>query len=158
MLVVAMIGAVFVLPAVATAAGQITTSPNVTRGVRVRDQPRSALAAVVGSVRPGDRVELLEVVAYYYKVSLTNGAVGYVSKRYTNAVASPLASLAAVPLKLHFIDVGQGDSTLIERPNGSTVLIDMVSTSGRSPDEARFTVATGRAETSSAQSPASCWR
>ena len=37
---------------------------------------------------------------------------------------------SAQELTIHFIDVGQGDCTLVECPNGDTVLIDCGTSSG----------------------------
>jgi beta-lactamase superfamily II metal-dependent hydrolase len=39
-------------------------------------------------------------------------------------LASPLCAVAADILRIHFIDVGEGDSILIEAPNGKTALVD----------------------------------
>ncbi len=37
---------------------------------------------------------------------------------------SPLCSLSAEPLRVHFLDIGQGDSALIESPSGKWILLD----------------------------------
>ena len=44
--------------------------------------------------------------------------------------AGPVAARAAPRLELHFIDVGQGDCTLVITPNGKRLLVDCGSTTG----------------------------
>lgn len=54
------------------------------------------------------------------------------------ATSSPVAAQSgAGALSLHFLDVGQGDSTLIVCPNATTILIDGGSLSGRSAADVR---------------------
>lgn len=135
---VALLGVLAVLlSAGAQAQEQIAPSERVRSAVVVRAEPLGPPSRPVGALRPGERAELLESVPYFYRVRLANGAVGYVSKSWTTRVAPPEALTAARPLAIHFMDVGQGDGTLIVCPNGSTILIDSGSLSGRSPDEIR---------------------
>lgn len=56
-----------------------------------------------------------------------------------SAVPTRLAPLPDDPghLELHFIDVGQGDCTLIKRPNGTVILVDCGSLGGANETEVR---------------------
>jgi beta-lactamase superfamily II metal-dependent hydrolase len=121
----------------AYAQDQIAPSERVRSSVVVREEPLGPPSRPVGALRPGERAEMLESVPYFYRVRLANGAEGYVRKSWTVRVTPAEALTAARPLAIHFMDVGQGDGTLIVCPNGSTILIDSGSLSGRSPDEIR---------------------
>ncbi len=118
----------------AGSADDVVLSARVRSNVVVRAEPLGAPSAPIGVLRPGEEAELLESIPYFYRVRLPNGVTGYVSKSWTDLVQSVSGP---GQLTLHFIDVGQGDSTLAICPNGSTILIDAGSTSGRSPDEVR---------------------
>ncbi|RVT93483.1 MBL fold metallo-hydrolase [Sphingomonas crocodyli] len=125
------------LPASAFAQEKIRPSERVRSNVAVREEPLGPPSRRVGTLLPGENAELLDSVPYFYRVRLSNGVEGYVSKSWTARLASPAALAATRPLSIHFMDVGQGDGTLIVCPNGSTILIDSGSLSGRSPDDVR---------------------
>jgi len=59
----------------------------------------------------------------WYKVRLSNGTEGFVSRQVADVVAGsapavqPTATVAAPPVMVHFIDVGTGDRTVIDSGN-----------------------------------------
>lgn len=129
--------AALLLASQASAQEQVAPSERVRTNVVVREQPLGPPATPVGALRPGETAVLLESVPYFYRVRLANGVEGYVAKSWTVRVSPPALVTATRPLSIHFMDVGQGDGTLIVCPNGSTILIDSGSLSGRSPDDIR---------------------
>jgi competence protein ComEC len=83
----------------------------------------------------------------YYLVARPGGGQGWIYRtlvrRYagTSPHLPPSTPAAPAPtadsLELHFIDVGQGDSTLVKCPGGFTILVDCGSTGGGDPDVIR---------------------
>jgi len=88
---------------------------------------------ILGTLSPGQSGEFLESDRHWYKIRLNDGTEGFVSKRWTKIVSE----VANNTLEIHFMDVGQGDSTLIICPNGNKILIDAGSLSGNSSDHLR---------------------
>ena len=114
-------------------ADTVIPSERVVNFVTVRADPGGG--ATVGQLRPGDSAELVDDAAGYHGIELGNGVRGWVSKSWTTVietVAEPGGQLA-----IHFIDVGQGDSTLIVCPNGNRILVDVGSVGGGNPDAIR---------------------
>ena len=67
----------------------VSYAQNVVPSERVQDrvivrEESTAQSGVVGSLRRGESAELIEVVPYWYKIKLNNGAIGYVSKAWTD--------------------------------------------------------------------------
>lgn len=95
-------------------------------------------APQIGRLNPGEYADLIGTAGPHYKVRLSNGAEGFVARRWTRlAPDAPVPLASTGQLSIHFIDVGQGDSTLIMCPDNSTILIDAGSTSGMAPEPVR---------------------
>ncbi|MBO6946398.1 MAG: SH3 domain-containing protein [Rhodospirillales bacterium] len=120
--------------AVSYSAGSDTVVPSdrVSNHVNIRSEPRGEPAEIVGRLNRGERARFLGSVPYWYHVELPSGVSGYVSKSWTTREpdAPVPASASGGTLALHFVDVGQGDATLIQCPDGQTILVDAGSTDG----------------------------
>ena len=115
-------------------ADTVVPSDRVTNYVTVRGTA-SSQSPPVGRLNRGERAEYLGDAPHRYHLRLANGVEGYVSKSWTRRIAS--APLATGNLEIHFIDVGQGDSTLVICPNGRSILVDAGSISGAAEDAIR---------------------
>jgi hypothetical protein len=77
-------------------------------------------SAVIKCLAPGTVVTLLEDIPYWQKVRLEAGREGWAAKKYLESViAPPLGPQSpAIPavawLRIHFVDVGQGDAIWIQ--------------------------------------------
>ena len=128
-------------------ASTITPSDRVTSSVPIREKP-TAKSTDIGHLERGKQLEYLGEVPNWYWVRLDAERKGYVHKAWTRFVGDPEAGSAApgfvAPLsttkkhlEIHFIDVGQGDSTLVVCPNGNKILIDAGSSAHGSRDDVR---------------------
>lgn len=105
--------------------------------VKVYNAPIKKSANLITVLAWGDDVELLETSGNTIKIALQNfknladGSIlplkseGFIfkpAKIKTENVLQPLAEKKV--LKVSFVDVGQGDASVIETPKGKTILID----------------------------------
>jgi hypothetical protein len=111
-------------------ADDVVPSGRVTSQVIVRSEPSSE-GSIVGGLRPNERALYLGDAHRHFHIRLPDGREGYVSKSWTRREASvdPASATSLGKLELHFVDVGQGDSTLIVCPNGQRILVDLGSIS-----------------------------
>jgi len=132
-------------------AGAATVMPSerVTNAVTIRELP-TAQSPKIGQLKRGESLEYLGELPNWYEVRVAGDREGYVHKGWTRLIedASPdtgtedtgtggesVSQLGR--LEIHFIDVGQGDSTLILCPNGNRLLVDAGSSAHGSRDDVR---------------------
>jgi len=106
------------LPAAAWAAPTVSPSARVQSRVIVRAAP-STDAERIGTLEPGQLLEVLGSQPYWYQVRLPDGRTGYVSRAWT--VVTETA--ADGQYRMHVIDVGTGLAVFVEGPD-FTLLYD----------------------------------
>jgi beta-lactamase superfamily II metal-dependent hydrolase len=110
-------------------------SPDVTTRVIVRESA-SSQSAQIGSLVPGQQLELVGSVPNWHEVRLPNGTLGFVSKRWTQVIASaapPTPPAAGAPtFTIDVVDVGTGLGILV-RGADFTLVYD----AGSNDDKAR---------------------
>jgi competence protein ComEC len=111
MLSLAFVGVISVLLPGTSVALEVTPTASVTNAVRVRQFPDRDDLPPIGYLQPGQKAEVLEDVPYWYRVRLADGVVGYVSKGWVVEVS---ADSIGQPIAVHVIDVGTGDSIVID--------------------------------------------
>src|SRR5260221_14741843 len=79
---------VVVLWGAAAHAATVTPTAAVTNYVNVRESA-SAQSAKKGKLAPGETAEELESVPHWFKVKLTDGTVGFVSKAWVTETGTP---------------------------------------------------------------------
>ena len=107
---------VLLAPATALAEPAVTPSARVTRSVVVRAEA-STHSDPVGKLVPGDRATLQGEVPGWFKILLSDGRTGFVSKGWTVLTDAASPPAAAGAFALHVIDVGTGLAIFIEGPD-----------------------------------------
>lgn len=92
-------------------ADKVVPSNRVTNHVNVRAEPASS-ADIVGALKPGEEATLITSVSGWHKIRLSNGIEGFVSKSWTTII--PDSGAPAIAFQVHFLDVGTGDSVIID--------------------------------------------
>ena len=92
---------------------KVIPTERVTSGVNVRQAPNSSSSSV-GLLRPGEQADYIESVPRWHKVRLDSGQVGFVSKSWTEVIPDPVDVSAGSAFTVHFLDVGIGDSAIID--------------------------------------------
>ena len=110
-----------------------TSSPPITGNISVNSNPAGARMyldgtntgqttnTVLNGINPGSHTIVLNLTGYYdsmQQVMVNAGQTANINTILTQ-VSSPAANLT-----IRFIDVGQGDSILIQAPNGHDMLVD----------------------------------
>ena len=109
-------------------AAEVTPSARVESFVSVRSAPQNG--ELLATLPVGQTAEMLATLPAHYQVRLADGTTGFVLRSYTSVIETPgAASVRAGELALHFIDVGQGDATLLVCPDNRTILVDAGSSS-----------------------------
>ena len=109
------IGVGIILTAGQTWADVVVPSADVTTRVIIRESA-SGQSAQVGSLVPGQQVELVGSVPNWHEVRLPNGMLGFVSKRWTQVIASGTPPTPAPPgptFTIDVVDVGTGLAVLV---------------------------------------------
>jgi beta-lactamase superfamily II metal-dependent hydrolase len=94
----------------------VVPAQDVTSRVVVRATASSS-STDIGSLRPGEQAELLGSVPSWYRIRLSNGVEGFVSKRWTRV----MPGAAAISFTLDVVDVGTGLGVLVRGPTFALV-------------------------------------
>ena len=105
-------------------ADKVTPSDRVTSFVKVRTSPTDDKGKNSGkTLEKGKTAELIGERPHWFHIRLDDGFEGFVSKGWSRVI--PKQKGPTPPdLEIHFIDIGQGDSTLVVCPNKKTILVD----------------------------------
>ena len=76
-------------------AEDVTPSDRVASRLNVREQP-STDSPIVGKLVPGETATLIDSPARWYRIRLDNGALGYVSKAWSEVVATAARADASI--------------------------------------------------------------
>lgn len=101
-------------------ADDVVPTSEVTNRVVVRAAP-SAQTTDVGSLRLGEKAELLGSVPSWYRIRLENGIEGFVAKRWTRVVSAAAPALAPTSFTIDAVDVGTGLGILVRGPDFTLV-------------------------------------
>ena len=105
-------------------ADKVTPSDRVTSFVKVRISPTDEKGKSSGkTLEKGKTAELIGELPHWYHIRLDDGFEGFVSKGWSRLIRKQKEPTAP-QLEIHFIDIGQGDSTLVVCPNKKTILVD----------------------------------
>jgi competence protein ComEC len=101
---------------------QFTVSQDVASCLKVRARPESD-APDLGCLSPGTRIEAVGIAPYWRRIRLPDGRTGWAAKKFLDIVPAVLDSAIAdadsaqeapgAELKIHVVDVGQGDGIWI---------------------------------------------
>lgn len=116
-------------------AAEVTPSAQVERFVSVRSAPVNG--ELLATLSVGASAELVATTENHYQVRLPDGTVGFVLKRFTTVRDAAVDVRPGGRLALHFMNVGQGDGTLLLCPDVTRMLIDAGSSSGVSAQAVR---------------------
>lgn len=114
----------FFLLAFPAFADQVTPSDRVKNFVSVKEDSSSD-SNEVGKFKKGERAELVESVPRWHKVRLSDGQEGFVPKAWTQILAAGPAgpsAATATSFEIHFLDVGTGDSAIVDMGDKEIVI------------------------------------
>lgn len=106
-----------------SAADTVVPLDDVTTSVVVH-QSASSTSTRVGNLRPGDEAELVGSVPNWHHVKLSDGTLGFVSKRWTRVVptSTPVSGpTVAATYTIDIVDVGTGLAVLVRGPDFTLV-------------------------------------
>lgn len=105
--------ALFILSySIAAHAERVRPKSDVVTGVNVRAEAAGGSASL-RLLRPGEHLPYDGSVPRWHRVRLEDGRPGFVSKRWTEVIPDPVTS-TATQFAIHFLDVGTGDSAIID--------------------------------------------
>ena len=105
-------------------ADEVTPSDRVASFVKVRISPMDGKGKKSEkTLEKGQTAELIGELPHWYHIRLDDGFEGFVSKGWTRVIREQKGP-SKQQLEIHFLDVGQGDSTLVVCPNKKHILID----------------------------------
>jgi beta-lactamase superfamily II metal-dependent hydrolase len=98
----------------------VTPTENVTSFVMVR-QSATTQGVSVGSLHPGEQALLLGSVVNWYRVKLSDGTLGFVSKLWTHVLPATAPAVASPVYTVDVVDVGTGLGILVRGPDFTLV-------------------------------------
>lgn len=93
-------------------AATVTPAERVTEKINVRDEA-SAASDLVGVLRVGESAESIASVPRWYRIRLSDGTEGFVSKAWSTLITEADGPVTEVPFEVHFLDVGTGDAAIV---------------------------------------------